>query len=226
MSSVIWHITMSLDGFIAGPNDSMDWAVREWSDGGSTTRDIEVDRSSMADEILRSAGAILGGRRWYDTAQRLYDGVAGIYGGEWRGPVFVLTHRSPDAAADTSVTFVSGPLAEAVAAAREAAGGENVVIFGANLAQQCLMEGLLDEIAIHLAPVLLGDGVRLYESIGTEPIVLTRTAGRNNGTADRHALPRVMETSCCSTARELCDTLDRRVATPTGGTDDDVIHRR
>lgn len=67
------------------------------------------------------------------------------------------------------------PLAEAVAAARTAAHGKNVVIFGANLARQCLGEGLLDEIVIHLAPVLLGDGVRLYESIGTKTIVLTRT---------------------------------------------------
>jgi dihydrofolate reductase len=175
MSSVIWHITMSLDGFIAGPNDSMDWAVREWSDDGANTRDIEVDRSAMADELLRSAGAILGGRRWYDVAQRLYDGVEGIYGGEWRGPVFVLTHRAPDQAAHEAVTFLSSPLGEAVSAARAAADGRNVVIFGANLAQQCLREGLLDEIVIHLAPVLLGEGVRLYESIGTDPIVLSRT---------------------------------------------------
>jgi dihydrofolate reductase len=175
MSGVIWHITMSLDGFIAGPNDSMDWAVREWSDDGTTTRDIEVDRSAIADEVLRSAGAILGGRRWYDVAQRLYDGVDGIYGGEWRGPVFVLTHRAPDGPTPASVSFLSVPLAEAVATARTAANGNSVVIFGANLAQQCLMAGLLDEIVIHLAPVLLGDGVRLYESIGTDPIVLTRT---------------------------------------------------
>jgi dihydrofolate reductase len=176
MSSTIWHITMSLDGFIAGPNDSMDWAVREWSDDGTNTRNIEVDRSSIADEVLRSAGAILGGRRWYDVAQRLYDGVDGIYGGEWRGPVFVLTHRPRDEAADESVTFVSSPLRDAVAMAKEAAGGRNLVIFGANVAQQCLREGLLDEIVIHLAPVLLGEGVRLYDSIGADPIVLTRTA--------------------------------------------------
>jgi dihydrofolate reductase len=175
MSMVIWHITMSLDGFIAGPEDSMDWAVREWSDEGANTRDIEVDRSPIADEVMSSAGAILGGRRWYEAAERLYDGVEGIYGGQWRGPVFVLTHRLPDEADQKSVRFLSVPLAEAVAAARTAADGKNVVIFGANLAQQCLMEGLLDEIVIHLAPVLLGDGVRLYESIGTEPIVLTRT---------------------------------------------------
>jgi hypothetical protein len=70
VSKAIWHITMSLDGFIAGPDDSMDWVVGEWSDDGSTTRDIEVDRSSIADEVLRSAGAILGGRRWYDGSPR------------------------------------------------------------------------------------------------------------------------------------------------------------
>jgi dihydrofolate reductase len=175
VSSVIWHVTMSLDGFIAGPNDSMNWAVREWSDDGTNTRDIEVDRSSIADDVLRSTGAILGGRRWYDVAQRLFDGVDGIYGGEWRGAVFVLTHRPPDEAAPASVTFLSVPLAEAVARARTAADGNNVVIFGANLAQQCLRDGLLDEIVIHLAPVLLGEGVRLYESAGTDPIHLVRT---------------------------------------------------
>jgi dihydrofolate reductase len=175
MSSVIWHITMSLDGFIAGPNDSMDWAVREWSDDGTNTRDIEVERSAIADDVLRSAGAILGGRRWYDVAERLYDGVGGIYGGEWRGPVFVLTHRPPDVAAHPSVTFLSEPVADSVATALTAANGKNVVVFGANLAQQCLRAGLLDELVIHLAPVLLGEGVRLYESIGTHPIVLTRT---------------------------------------------------
>ncbi len=175
MSSVIWHITMSLDGFIAGPHDSMDWAVREWSDDGTNTRDVEVGRSAIADEVLRSAGAILGGRRWYDVAQRLHDGVDGIYGGEWQGPIVVLTHRPPDETAHASVTFLSRPLGEAVATALTVANGKNVVIFGANVARQCLSEGLLDEIVIHLAPVLLGEGVRLYEAIGANPIVLTRT---------------------------------------------------
>jgi dihydrofolate reductase len=175
MSSVIWHITMSLDGFIAGPNDSMDWAVHEWSDNGTKTREIDVDRSAIADDVLGSAGAILGGRRWYDAAERLHDGVDGIYGGQWRGPVFVLTHRPPDEAVHESVTFLSTPLPDAVATALTAATGKNVVIFGANLARQCLEAGLLDEMVIHLAPVLLGAGVRLYESIGTQPIVLTRT---------------------------------------------------
>ncbi len=63
MSSVIWHVTMSLDGFIAGPDDSMDWVVAQWSDGGENTRNIDVQRSAVADEVLQRAGAILGGRR-------------------------------------------------------------------------------------------------------------------------------------------------------------------
>jgi dihydrofolate reductase len=181
VSKVIWHITMSLDGFIAGPDDSMDWVVGEWSDDGTNTRDIEVDRSSMAVEVMHSTGAILGGRRWYDVAERLYDGVDGIYGGQWQGPVFVLTHRPPKDTADDRVTFVSTSLADAVATARTAANGKNLVIFGANLAQQCLGEGLLDEIVIHLAPVLLGGGVRLFGASDSEPVPLRRTTSAESG---------------------------------------------
>jgi dihydrofolate reductase len=181
VSKVIWHITMSLDGFIAGTDDSMDWVVREWSENGTATRDVEVDRSSMADEVLQSAGAILGGRRWYDAAVRLHDGVEGIYGGQWRGPVFVLTHRPPGDAADRAVTFVSTPLVQAVATATAAAGDKNIVIFGANVAQQCLREGLLDEIVVHLAPVLLGDGIRLFEAPDGQRVALERTALAESG---------------------------------------------
>jgi dihydrofolate reductase len=164
-----------LDGFIAGPDDSMDWVVGEWSDDGTNTRDIEVDRSSLADEVLGSAGAILGGRRWYDVAERSFDGVDGIYGGQWHGPVFVLTHRPPDEPTKGRVTFVSRSLADGLASARAAADGKDVVIFGANLAQQCLGEGLLDEIVVHLAPVLLGDGIRLFGSPGSKQVALRRT---------------------------------------------------
>lgn len=181
MSKVIWHVTMSLDGFIAGPDDSMDWVIGGWSDDGTTTRDIEVDRSSMAEEIVLSTGAILGGRRWFDVAERQYDGVDGIYGGQWQGPVFVLTHRPPEEAVDDTVTFVSTPLADAVETARAAANGKDVVIFGANLAQQCLGEGLLDEIAIHLAPVLLGDGIRLFGTSDSQPFALRRTTLADSG---------------------------------------------
>ena len=106
VSSVIWHVTMSLDGFIAGRDDSMDWVVAQWSDGGESTRDIDVQRSAVADEVLQSAGAILGGRRWYDVAVDKFDGYEGIYGGQWTGPVFVLTHRPPDADHLPAITFL------------------------------------------------------------------------------------------------------------------------
>jgi dihydrofolate reductase len=154
MTKILWHTMMSLDGFIAGPEDSMEWAFKA------------PGRSELADEVRDGTGAILGGRRWYDAAAAKYDGVAGVYGGRWTGPVFVLTHHPQDAPDDPAVTFLSDGLPDAVARASEAAGAKNVVIFGANTAQQCLAAGLLDELVIHVAPVLLGDGVRLYGSPG------------------------------------------------------------
>jgi dihydrofolate reductase len=150
MTKLIWHITMSVDGFIAGPDDYMDWAFRV------------PTRSPLADEMKETTGAVLGGRKWWDGAAAKHDGVRGIYGGQWTGPVFVLTTHPEDAPEDPAVTPLSGSLEQAVATAQDAAGGKNVQVFGANLAQQCLDAGLLDEIVIHVAPVLLGEGVRLY----------------------------------------------------------------
>jgi dihydrofolate reductase len=181
MSDVIWHVTMSLDGFIAGPNDSMDWVVAQWSDGGENTRDIDVQRSAVADEVLQAAGAILGGRRWYDVAVRKFDGYDGIYGGQWKGPVFVLTHRPPDASRHPAITFLSGDLSDAVATAKDAAAGKAVIVFGANLAAQCLRVGLLDEIVVHLVPILLGDGVRLIDAPDLGPVALERKLVATSG---------------------------------------------
>ena len=181
MSSLIWHVTMSLDGFIAGRDDSMDWAVSRWSDDGENTRDIEVQRSAVADEVLQSAGAILGGRRWYDVAVRKFDGYEGIYGGQWTGPVFVLTHRPRDAEHHPAITFLSSDLSDAVATALAAAAGKNVIVFGASLAVQCLRADLLDVIVIHLVPVLLGDGVRLIYTSDLVPVTLERTVVETSG---------------------------------------------
>jgi dihydrofolate reductase len=181
VSSLIWHVTMSLDGFIAGPDDAMDWAVAQWSDGGENPRDIDVQRSKVADGVLQHAGAILGGRRWYDVAVSKFDGYQGIYGGQRAGPVLVLTHRPPDADHHPAITFVSGDLSDAVATAFAAAGGKNVIVFGANLALQCLRAGLLDEIVIHLVPVLLGDGVRLVDAPDLGALALERTLVATDG---------------------------------------------
>jgi dihydrofolate reductase len=108
------------------------------------------------------------------VATERYDGVEGIYGGAWTGPVFVLTHRPP--AEDPAVTFLSTGIAEAVATARAAAEDKNLEIFGANTAQQCLREGLVDEIVVHLAPILLGDGVRLDGAAGAAQVELERVS--------------------------------------------------
>jgi dihydrofolate reductase len=181
VSNLIWHVTMSLDGFIAGPDDSMDWVVSEWSDGGENTRDIDVQRSNVADEVLENAGAILGGRRWYDVAVSKFDGYDGIYGGQWKGPVFVLTHRPAGADHHPAITFLSDDLGDAVATAAKAAAGKNVIVFGAGVAAQCLRHGLLDEIVIHLVPVLLGDGVRLIDAPGLGTVSLERTLVATSG---------------------------------------------
>src|SRR5215211_6109765 len=110
---------MSLDGFIAGPDDSMEWAFRY------------PGPNRLADEVMGTTGSVLAGRRWHDVATARYDGRRGIYGGAWEGPVFVLTHEPPAESEDPAITFLSGGVSEAVAVAREAAGGKNLEIFGA-----------------------------------------------------------------------------------------------
>jgi dihydrofolate reductase len=167
--SLVWHVTMSLDGFIAGPDDAMQWAFDA------------SDPDLSAEETGQDTGAILGGRRWYDVATARYDGVAGIYGGAWEGPVFVLTHRPPAPSADLTVTFLSGGLDAALEIARRAAGDLDVEVFGADVARQCLEAGYLDEIAVHIAPVLLGDGIRLYDVPGAAPVHLHRTEVSHTG---------------------------------------------
>lgn len=154
MSKTTWHVTMSLDGFIAGPGHSMDWAFGH-GDGPN----------SIADSVRTGTRAILAGRRWHDVAVERYDGVAGIYGGAWSGPVFVLTNRLGDTPGE-GVTFLSGGVEDAVKTAQDAAEGGDTEVFGANLAAQCLDAGLIDEVTVHVAPVLLGDGVRLYGAPG------------------------------------------------------------
>lgn len=141
MGALLWHVSVSLDGFITGPGDSMEWVMGR--EAGS--------QSAMAEDFMKSIGALLAGRRWYDVATSRFQGVEGLYGGAWSGPVFVLTHRPPEGGAHPAVTFVSsGPIEGAVSAARAAAKGRSVGILGANVAQQCLQAGLVEEILVHL----------------------------------------------------------------------------
>ncbi len=108
MSSTVWHTMMSLDGFITGPDDAMEWAFELG------------EPSDLADEVRDGIGAILAGRRWYDVATDRYDGRAGIYGGKWDGPVFVLTHDPPERNEDPGITFLTDDFEGAHATAAEA----------------------------------------------------------------------------------------------------------
>jgi dihydrofolate reductase len=162
--ATICHHTISLDGFVAGPDDSMDWAF------------AYGEPTSLGDETMTRIGAVVAGRRWHQLAKERWDGVDGIYGGNWDGRVFVLTHRPDDDPGDPRISFVSEGIARAVAAAQEAAGERDVGIFGGSLTQQCLEAGLLDEIVLHIAPVLLGSGVRLFGDAGADQVELERVS--------------------------------------------------
>jgi dihydrofolate reductase len=161
MGKVLWHTMMSLDGFIAGHNDGMQWM--SGVDGGA---------GQTIDEVLRSTGALLVGRRTQDVEDR---DQPGFYGGAFRGPFFVLRHdppAEPPIVKGVTGRFLDVGIEEAASIAREAADGGDVVVLGANIARQCLEAGLLDEIIIHVAPVLLGEGVRLFDRSGREPVRL------------------------------------------------------
>ena len=138
---VVVNRAMSLDGFIAGPDNAMDWILDLMSAGANP-------------EVMAATGAMLIGRGTYEVGKQMaeedttYDG----------GAKFVLTHEPPEEP-DPGVTFLTCDIAEAVATARNAADGKNLEILGADLASQCLQRGLVDEILVYVLPVLLGDGV-------------------------------------------------------------------
>src|SRR5689334_4183296 len=139
---VVVNRAMSLDGFIAGPDNAMDWI-------------FDYLRDDTFPEVMQATGAMLVGRGTHEVGKRMAVEGAGYDG----GPVFVLTHRPP-AEPEPGVTFLSCELGEAVATARAAAGGKNLEILGADVASQCLRQGLVDEVLVYVLPVLLGDGVR------------------------------------------------------------------
>lgn len=163
---VLWHFTMSLDGFVAGPEHGMDWMA------GTT------HRPGLTDEYTATTGAVLGGRDAWDH----FPDAGNLYGGGWTGAVFVLTHHPEDAAPAQGVTFLSCDLPEAVRIGLEAARGRNLEVLSADIGRQLLELGLIDEIDLHIAPVLLGDGVRLFDNPGGTPIHLHNLVGD-----DRHA---------------------------------------
>lgn len=163
MGKLLYSVTMSLDGFIAGPGGDMSWLTRHLGGPNPTV-----------DEVIGRIGALLVGNRTFHGDDP-YKGTAKEgkpFGGGWTGPQFVLTHHAPGTPVP-GVTFVSD-LDTGVAAAKAAAGDKYVNVLGADIARQCLNAGVLDEILVLIAPVLLGDGVRLFDHPGGNHITLER----------------------------------------------------
>jgi dihydrofolate reductase len=170
MAKVIAAITMSVDGYITGPDDGPGKGLGEggerlhyWVFGGPWTYDGETRGEPAAEdaawlaEMVTRAGAIVGGRWTYEAA--------GQWGGKnpWGLPFFIVTHRPEEEPPGGAFTFVAG-VEEAVELAKEAAGGKNVhVMGGADVIRQALAAGLVDELTIIVAPVVLGGGKRLFE---------------------------------------------------------------
>src|SRR5215213_3324275 len=142
---VVVNRAMSLDGFIAGPGDAMDWMGEL------------VPEADVAD-VAAATGAMLVGRRTWDVGARMAADDPGRGAYPFSGPMFLLTHRPTDPP-DPGVTVLTGDIGEAVATALEAAGGKDLEILGADVAAQALRRGLVDEILVYLLPVVLGDGI-------------------------------------------------------------------
>jgi dihydrofolate reductase len=176
MSSVTLSLSMSLDGFVAGPNDEID-PLHDWLFGGDAEsrhgHGLKLSETSreVIDEALGATGACVAGRRTFE--------VSGRWGGSPPFPIpyFIVTHEVPAemAGEDGPFTFVTDGVESAIARAREGAGDADVSVMGADVPQQAIRAGLLDEILIHLIPVLLGKGKRLFEHLGDDRIDLERT---------------------------------------------------
>jgi dihydrofolate reductase len=181
-------IAMSVDGFVAGPRQSLEAPLGE---GAGTVLHTwmfdEPDENAAEIEGILDAGAFIMGRNMFSPGRGAWDlDWTGWWGPEppYHGPVFVLTHyeREPlEMDGGTTFFFVTGGIAEALKRARDAAGDRNVAIAGgASTVNQFLAAGLIDELRLHVAPVLLGEGERLFAGVGRIDLtpVSVRDAGR------------------------------------------------
>jgi dihydrofolate reductase len=176
MGKVLIDLSMSLDGFITGADPTEAQALgggdgnrlHEWYFNGNSPspyNDVFMPGKGsevVVEEMFTTTGAIVVGRKWYDVVNG-WEGNHPIKG----ATIVVLTHDVPDDVpqGDSPIQFVTEGIERAVAQAKEAAGDKDVGVGGANIAQQALNKGLVDEIHIHLVPVLLGDGVRLFDAL-------------------------------------------------------------
>jgi dihydrofolate reductase len=179
MGKVNTQFTMSLDGFIAGPNDEVH-QIFKWYNAGDV--DFEAGGSTFVFKVSQASadylreewgnlGAIVTGRRDFD--------VSNAWGGEsiLGVPTFIVTHSPPEEwiGRQPLFIFVTDGVESAIAQAKAAAGDKTVGVGGTTIVQQCLKLGLIDEILIDLAPILLGEGIRLFDNLGPNPIELEQT---------------------------------------------------
>lgn len=186
MGKVVADITMSLDGFITGPNDAPGRGLGErgeclhnwvmggpWTYGGGTPFAASGADREVLEEAMSSAGAGIIGKWMFE--------VTGGWGGNPPGGkdarYFVLTHSVPSewTGPDSPFTFVTDGIHSALAQAQAVAGDKDVGVNGANVIQQYLAAGLVDELRLHIAPVLLCAGKRLFDHLGDKTIELERT---------------------------------------------------
>jgi dihydrofolate reductase len=178
MATVVSEMSMSLDGFVADPSDEVG-PLFDWYGNGEvatptadperwTFRTSEASARHLREQLERT-GALVAGRRLFDIGRW---GETGQPFGNV--PVFVVTHTVPDGwpRQDKPITFVTDGVERAVEQAKAAAGEGWVGVGGANIAQQCLNAGLLDELHVNLVPVLLGEGIRYFDDLSNSPLAL------------------------------------------------------
>jgi len=183
MGKVVFNMTMSLDGFVAGPNDSPDNGLGDGGNAlfrwyfsgdteisvgaGSPLLKISAQSAKLLQEAMATYGAGIWGRRTFDIAR--------AWGGHPPGtPAFIVTHRVPAewVKEDSPFIFVTDGVESAIRQAKQAAGDKDVVLATASILQQALRARLVDEVYLDVAPILLGGGVRLFDHLGNEPIEL------------------------------------------------------
>jgi dihydrofolate reductase len=178
-SATVLYMSMSLDGFIAGPNEGPgnglgdgghrlhEWALTGAADHETVGRPPGVN-GKVFDEFM-STGAVVAGRGTFEPA--------GGWGGDHHDgvPIFILTRHEPDDLRQWPLVTYVNDVTTAMTRAKEAAGEKNVLVHGAGTAQLALAAGVLDELELHVIPVLFGQGRRLFESLAPEQIELQRT---------------------------------------------------
>lgn len=177
MTQVICDMSMSLDGYVTGPNDSRanpfgDGAgmLHDWMFGSATAED-----SAMLKELIEGCGAVVMGRRSFNKNEG--DGGWGDGGPVGDVPCFVVTHQAPTGSFAPVFSFVTDGVASAIEQAKQVAGDKVVGLHGATVMQQALPLGLVDEVRVHVVPVLLGGGTPLFASL-EGAITLERTAAK------------------------------------------------